>query len=1563
MSDNDKKKRKRNTALLSASVIAAGVVTFAAVQQSGNGFQPFGTKRDLQNNQVVFSNDKTSKLDETKSDNSSEMLEKKDQNNDEKAQSAQNTAQYLFAGKLPEKKKTRKVVGTSDGTEATNDSDGNNKTIYDNNGNGTGNGDSVLPGDDGTGGTSDNSGGGKPASNDGNPGGDGNGGDSGNNGDNGSGDNGNGDNGSGDHGGNGNGDDDGGNGGKDDNGNGGKDDDTSPASDSAKDPDSEKVSVRKDPIFTDRQFTDDVTLDNGVTGSEDSSQVIIQKPYFADGNTLYRGQTVDAKTIFDCLETYVLSNDGKNVNRYIWGDSALGKYVRIDAISFDGGDSWKSNFPVQIPMEIKKDQMKIRVSYRLSSKSSKWITREIVYDPDDSRILLLYKKIQSENSVISKSNIFHNEYQENGSTLNLLRSQQDFLGKGTLKTLFPGWTEHGKRVSWFYKVTPGRHILEPADKVPLDTSRYVVKMKNVWMTEDLQVDESKGEILCYLQTLTNYKGKERTLKVPKYVQSVDIDANAEVNVDTLYLPDTVMYVNAFSKGMRVNKSYQTDADNPYYTVTSEGVLTNKAVTEICAVPYQRKELTVPATIKKVQIPAQNQIRVIRLEGSTLAKLPQISFSTLKNTKIVVKDALLEAFMEKNKTYFDVSTGVTVASAENPEISYCIDQSVIVSSKGVLRKVLNSGSQILKLSNRVTSIETKAFAKSANGVRTIIMPQNGNVVTLDKNCLEGSSVNQIQCCSQKQLRAVKQALADCGKEDVEVVLQQVSQEGYVYCITEDDQEEVISLISVPEDLREFDGVVTAPEESRTGTAVHITEIAEKAFENCKQLRWVTIPESVNRIEKKAFSGCTDLQGVLIDTKDSIVLGDQAFEGCNALRFVASNAKECERSNDYDPLITDSMSSGSKFFYTLHDTIGYGGNSIYFTKESNVESYQMLDVGDGEKVLYGNGSDGIPWIALRSGLEVPDSVKLPDTTVEIFDFAFAHTTSPSGAYTVNWEELRKLGYLDTGAFGRSEVGGKVSIYPDRFIMGSYAFTGCTKLTEADFQGANGSFSDPVFSYCSSLRSVRINSLSDGICAGTFSGCDSLTDITITGDKVTSLRHLDYNGSEYRFNLEWTMEEETQKLRVHVPETLKKAYLKLWRYYFAGYKPDDDTKTFNYYQVWDDTFWNYFMDSWDYPEDETIDDLVEENYLKAENRIRALFGMDSVSEPTQFYPYRVSNGIYILQSVSPETTDITLDPDTLDLPDGEILDQIGRNAFSKCKNLKRVVIQEGLFGIYPNAFAGVESDSLTLEFESSTPTSLLFASGGKSYQFGVDESKIHIKVPAGSEEDYIRAWSYALAGYADDSELTEAVTSALKKENNGAAPTQTQIEERKMQILTKAVNRVRSMLGLEPVDETSGQLEKKTGQTAEKKEEKKSETDTDKNTKSNEKSEAKKETESDKKPEIKSDEKTEIKSEEETKSKEEAVENKKEDPEKNSEKNSDENQDKDTERDSDNASDKTKEESDQRPEPDRPDSQDGKTDGDKTDKTKSDEDKTDTDKTDSDAAQDERLTAAVREEEILP
>lgn len=67
-----------------------------------------------------------------------------------------------------------------------------------------------------------------------------------------------------------------------------------------------------------------------------------------------------------------------------------------------------------------------------------------------------------------------NQYPKKGSFVNLFRLQYDCLGDKKLTQLFPGWEENGKLVPGFYAATTGRHILEPADMVPLASGYTIV---------------------------------------------------------------------------------------------------------------------------------------------------------------------------------------------------------------------------------------------------------------------------------------------------------------------------------------------------------------------------------------------------------------------------------------------------------------------------------------------------------------------------------------------------------------------------------------------------------------------------------------------------------------------------------------------------------------------------------------------------------------------------------------------------------------------------------------------------------------------------------------------------------------------------------------------------------------------------------------------------------------------------------------------------------------------------------------------------------------------------------
>ena len=91
------RRKKAGVAVAAASVITAGVVTVAVAYQNGMNFEPKNLNRKLQNNQVVFSDDKD-QVEHTKDDNgdNSELWEKNQNDENNGSQETVNQSDYLF---------------------------------------------------------------------------------------------------------------------------------------------------------------------------------------------------------------------------------------------------------------------------------------------------------------------------------------------------------------------------------------------------------------------------------------------------------------------------------------------------------------------------------------------------------------------------------------------------------------------------------------------------------------------------------------------------------------------------------------------------------------------------------------------------------------------------------------------------------------------------------------------------------------------------------------------------------------------------------------------------------------------------------------------------------------------------------------------------------------------------------------------------------------------------------------------------------------------------------------------------------------------------------------------------------------------------------------------------------------------------------------------------------------------------------------------------------------------------------------------------------------------------
>lgn len=230
----------------------------------------------------------------------------------------------------------------------------------------------------------------------------------------------------------------------------------------------------------------------------------------------------------------------------------------------------------------------------------------------------------------------------------------------------------------------------------------------------------------------------------------------------------------------------------------------------------------------------------------------------------------------------------------------------------------------------------------------------------------------------------------------------------------------------------------------------------------------------------------------------------------------------------------------------------------------------------------------WLALRSGLILSDTLELPDTTIEIFRRAFAETFAYHGSYSVNWAASPNLWAIDAGAFQASEIGGDLVLNENSYI-GSYAFAGCTKLESVEAPGVSVCLDEAAFENCSSLRSASFGNMGETstIFAGMFTGCDELSEITLS-DYYAPQTGI-YGSMGFQFNYNWTQEEESERLRLNVPEGSEENYIKEWRYLYAGYYDFGDDSA--YQNMWTDIQWNNMnWETWEFPADEAVDQILK-------------------------------------------------------------------------------------------------------------------------------------------------------------------------------------------------------------------------------------------------------------------------------------------------------------------------------------------------------------------------------------
>lgn len=1142
----------------------------------------------------------------------------------------------------------------------------------------------------------------------------------------------------------------------------------------------------------------------------------------SDPCPLYWGRSVDALTVFRALDTYVsftkIDEDWNiSTTNYYWGESQLNKLFRIDGVSFDGGETYSDQFPMTIPKGLQAEAMKIQVSYRYDT-SENWISYEepVSCTPKEARLYVLSEQLNQQNQTIDSSKVLNSVFTSDkfpaaGSWINMFYYQKMLLEKSMettdkLEKLFPGWLENDQIVPFSYPVSSGRHVLEPASLVDYDSSLYDLRLASYYVDANYQVQDSAFDdsMLCSLQTLMDYGDTLESqsvdrLVVPQYVQAVElVRLFGKIEVKELVLPSSVIYVNTKDPDtLSVRENYVVDSANPKYT-SQDGILFSKDMTQLLAVPTERETLEIPASVESVTLPGSDCLTKLVFQGTNPDALPEVNFEDLaKASKLVVKPEVLDRFLQKNRTVIE-NRGFQVSDTEKPNVIYTVKNGMVLRNDGSLSGLMPSEDEILYLPNGIEKIDSDAL-QGQNHLNTIVMPADGTVVKTDSALFEKYTIKNVICYNQNQAEAIRAV----APEGITIQTCRITN-GYTYFIIEENK---AVLLSAPETITEFTG-------TELGEEISICEIGNYAFTHCKSLRYVTLPESVKHIGTQAFYGCDALEGLLIDSRDRIVIGDKAWDNCPALRFVASNAAKAVRQNNYDPTLNVTYTGADRdsllvqYLFCLPDQSGYSEHWMSF--EDPITHFVMVDVGGGSKALCGANEQEGAWFVARMGKTMPKQVELPPSIRWFYCGSFSGTVSSDEAgYTINWEALTanapnqaNLG-MNAYAFAHSDLAGTITL-PGNVDFDDYAFAYCDKLTSVDFSGTISRLGENLFMEDKALSEVRFGTFASPPAHGRnelsnrqFSGCDKLQRIEFTSATPPTLGFLGM-GDAYAFT-STPEQDEKNKLTLTVPEESKQAYLDAWRYAFAGY---EDTTINGIFKPAYQSMRENIKHTSKNISDEEVDAKIYQTLLSTENRLRGLLGMEKITKLDHLYNWKTTWGddLFILTSAYTDATEITLDAKTLDLPEGWSIDYIGSHAFANAPNLTQVTADANtMLALYSGAFADAENHPITLIFTGDADPNtmgvgLVPAGDGKRFDFtGLEK----VVLPKGTEQIFLDLWLYPTSGYEDYADLYLQTADELYEKGkltDNVEKNKELIDARMAEIMLPYENQLRQLFGME-------------------------------------------------------------------------------------------------------------------------------------------------------------------------
>ena len=277
---------------------------------------------------------------------------------------------------------------------------------------------------------------------------------------------------------------------------------------------------------------------------------------------------------------------------------------------------------------------------------------------------------------------------------------------------------------------------------------------------------------------------------------------------------------------------------------------------------------------------------------------------------------------------------------------------------------------------------------------------------------------------------------------------------------------------------------------------MTVIGDHAFDGCKCLERVKIPDNVTTIGNSAFANCIVLIKIVIG-KNVTVIKDFAFKGCVSLVTIINKSDLA--------IVSGSDDNGGVGKYATEIKSNESEPIENFTfKQENGEWYLTGYNGKNENLVLPSSYNGEPYGIYKNAFynkKNLKSVTIPNKVVSVGDSAFAYCDELTKVIW-NAENCVEVGsfsysslyeiYFNCTIFEGCSKLANITIGESVKTIPAYAFYGCSGLTGITVPDKVTNIGESAFAYCGGLTSVTIGKGVASIGDGAFYGCYKLVEV---------------------------------------------------------------------------------------------------------------------------------------------------------------------------------------------------------------------------------------------------------------------------------------------------------------------------------------------------------------------------------------------------------------------------------------------------------------------------------------